>query len=141
MTCKTTWHSATAVSEMTPGGVLVIRFSGWISNDALRFFRAEIGAQYSPQVNALVADYTAAALAVTPDEMTGRVVSAEPNSYLLLPAALVVSPELFGVFSEHARIVAGLGVMRRVFSSLTPALQWAEAEVQAPGVVAELRAV
>lgn len=140
MTCKTTWYSATALSAMTPGGVLVIRFTGWISNDAMRFFRAEIGATYSPQVKALVVDYTAAALAVTPDEMTERVASAGPNSSLLLPAALVVHPELFGVFREHARTVAGLGVMRRVFSSLTPALQWAAAEVRAHSVVAALRA-
>ena len=129
---KTTWHSASAVSQMMPGDILVVRMLGPISDEALAYFRASKSAAYS-QVRAVVVDYTAAMLAVSAEEMTGKVIEAEPGSFLLLPAALVVAPELFHSFSAHARRVAALGVMRRVFFSLAPALSWVAEEVARPG--------
>lgn len=129
---RITRHSAAALLEMLPGGVLVVRLTGPLTGEALLHFKAEIVARHGPDIRAFVADYTGAAIALDGDELDAVLEGEAADSGPGLPAAMVVRTEHLPLFIGHASRMALRGIFRRVEVVPEAALSWARAQL--PGL-------
>ncbi len=123
---KITRHSASAALELLPDGVLVVRLAGPLTRAALMTVKAGIVADYPPDaIRAFVADYTAAIIALTGDELDGVLEGEQYAAAASRPAALIVTPPTERLFIGHCVRMAEHGIIRQVFSEEAPALRWA----------------
>jgi hypothetical protein len=121
---RITRHSASATLEMLPDGVLVVRLCGPLTGEALLYFKEQIVRLHGPDIRAFVADYRAAIIAMNGAELDA-VLEGEPDgSAPSMPAALVVAESSVDLFTSHCVRMAHVGIARRAFISIAPALAW-----------------
>jgi hypothetical protein len=115
---------------MTDGGVLVVRFSGPITSGAmLDALKRPIAAQLGAQSRAVLADYTAATLALSGPEILQMMAGGEPHNLPDLPAVVAVDNESHARL-RHAAFMAGFigGATRIVTGSMEAAFAAIAAE-------------
>lgn len=119
-------HSASAALSMLPGGVLTVAFHGLLTGGALLQFRTEIFALHGPHIRAFVADYSGAVLALAGADLDAATEGARHGSAPYMPAALVVTPDMVDILTDHSARMALHGIRRRVFLARAAALHWAQ---------------
>lgn len=111
---------------MHADGVLVVRLAGPLTSEALGHFKAAIVDLHGPQIRAFVADYSAASVLATIDQLDAILDGDEDDAPAAMPAALIVPKVVLPVFREHARRMAARAIVRRLFTHPASALDWAK---------------
>jgi len=118
---------------MTPGGVLVVTFSGVLTWPTLEALKAPIADAMGGRAVAVVADYTAATLALSDADVSAMMAYGSPYNLPTLPA-VVVADAFTAVKLGQAALDATIsgGVLRSVAGSRAQGLQLLE-RLLAPG--------
>lgn len=127
-------HSASAVVELAPGGILIVKTGGVLTGGAMNHFKRCIVEADIQGLRGFVVDYRGAVVAMGPGGLDAVLDGDAEDSAPALPAAMIVRPECADLFRGHALRVAGaMGIMRRVFTgpNLAPALAWATEQAAA----------
>lgn len=123
---RTTRHSAGAVLELRPDGVLLVKLQGPLTGAALQHVKGEIGRAFAGQrITAFLVDYTSAVIALTGAELDAILEGEPAGSAPSLPAAMVVRHADVPLLCGHAFRMALNGIIRQVFTDHLQAEKWA----------------
>lgn len=119
-------HTAQTAVHLRPDGVLMVRFAGPLTGAALAQVKRDIAGRFAgQQVFAFLVDYTRAAVALSAADLDAVLEGERHGSVPSMPAAMVVPPPLVKLFDGHCLRMAQEGIVRRTFTELAPALEWA----------------
>jgi hypothetical protein len=105
-----------ARAELLNSGVLIVEFSGLILADGLAALKREIVADLAlaPGPVAVVADYSAAVLALTERQGAEMMTGGGPENLVALPAVVISPQQSRGLLQRAAEVAAGRGEWRAV---------------------------
>lgn len=124
-------QSAVATVETLPGGVALVTHRGAVSMCGWRAARAEVRRRPVSSRLAVVVDYRHCIIALTPEEIGLELAEDRAAGRLVWPSASVVPAHCVAAWQSAAGDAAAVGVLRRVFSDLGTAVQWAREEAAA----------
>lgn len=132
MISRVVHHGAAAEAEITPGGVLVVKFEGLLVAAGLAALKARVVAGMKGKPRAVLADYSRAVLAVSARELDSMMVGRSPEDLPDLPAVVVVGDAAILPAMRRAAMAAGMshGVRRVVKLDAQSALSWAHSQIQ-----------
>lgn len=132
---RTSYKGASAVLQRVGVDVAQICMRGPLTVPAARHFRETMEFYVQTRaIRAVVADYTAALLMFTGEELGQMLVQTRRTTPVHVPVAMVVSSAVFDDMAECTQMAARCGLLRALFTEFDEALRWAreEARLQPP---------
>ena len=107
-------------------GLLVVQLVGMITASALLEVKAQIARDHGQaEISAFVVDFGRAIIAMDGAGLDRVLEGHRHGTMPVLPAAMIVAPEVYNLFDGHCLRMAAHGVVRQAFTDGAPALLWA----------------